>query len=220
MLVVGRAAPPADGSLPPWLAVAVRRRAGRPTAYALDTAATAHTGSIPTAGPSSGTGFGRMGGPGGQPGGGGFPGGAGFPGAAPDGAGTGTGTGAVATSAGCSTAARSTTAIDELLLADADAYTWVAATVGANSAAGYQLATGESVMPIGGFNGSDPSPTLAQFQAYVAAGEIHYFISGGGGLGGRGGPGTDDATTSEIATWVADNFTAQTVDGVTLYDLG
>ena len=70
--------------------------------------------------------------------------------------------------------------ITALLLKDADSYTWVAATVGANSAAGYQLATEESVMPIGGFNGSDPSPTLAAFKADVAAREIHYFIGGGG----------------------------------------
>ena len=29
------------------------------------------------------------------------------------------------------------------------------------------------MMPIGGFNGSDPSPTLEQFQQYVAEGKIH-----------------------------------------------
>ena len=46
-------------------------------------------------------------------------------------------------------------------------YTWVAATVGSNNASGYQLATGDPVMAIGGFNGSDPSPTLAQFQQLV-----------------------------------------------------
>ena len=40
-------------------------------------------------------------------------------------------------------------------------------------------------MAIGGFNGSDPSPTLEQFQAYVAAGRIHYFIGGGNFGGGR-----------------------------------
>ncbi len=44
-------------------------------------------------------------------------------------------------------------------------------------------------MAIGGFNGSDPSPTLAQFQEHVADGEIHYFISGGADGGGRGGGG-------------------------------
>ncbi len=62
-------------------------------------------------------------------------------------------------------------------------------------------------MPIGGFNGSDPSPTLAQFQSYVANGEIHYFIAGGGGLGGGGGfgggGGSDSGTSTAISTWVA-----------------
>ena len=63
-------------------------------------------------------------------------------------------------------------AILKKLESDASSYTWAAATVGANNAAGYQLASGLSVMPIGGFNGSDPSPTLAQFKAWVDAGRI------------------------------------------------
>ncbi|WFE40073.1 glycosyltransferase family 39 protein [Micromonospora sp. WMMD998] len=101
-----------------------------------------------------------------------------------------------------------------LLKADATDYTWVAATVGSNNASGYQLATGEPVMPIGGFNGSDPSPTLEQFQRYVAAGKIHYFI-GGGGFRANGG----SSASAEIAAWVAETFTATTVDGATVYDL-
>ena len=105
----------------------------------------------------------------------------------------------------------------DALLADADQFTWVAAAVGANSAAGYQLATERPVMAIGGFNGSDPAPTLAEFQARVAAGEIHYFISGGQGFGGGQMGGSQ--SSSEIADWVAQNFTATTVDSVTLYDL-
>jgi hypothetical protein len=108
-------------------------------------------------------------------------------------------------------------AVTETLLADADDFTWVAAAVGANSAAGYQLATERPVMAIGGFNGSDPAPTLAQFQALVAAGEIHYFISGGQGFGG--GQMGGSASSSQIADWVAQTFTATTVDSVTLYDL-
>ena len=48
-----------------------------------------------------------------------------------------------------------------------DGYRWTAAAIGANNAASYQLASGEAIMAIGGFNGSDPAPTLAQFQAYV-----------------------------------------------------
>ncbi len=106
-----------------------------------------------------------------------------------------------------------------MLQADADSYTWSAAAVGANSAAGYQLASEEPVMAIGGFNGSDPSPTLAQFQAYVAQDAIHYFIGSGDGGGGRGGMSASGSTSSEISSWVTANFTATTVDGVTLYDL-
>ncbi|MGW2205238.1 ArnT family glycosyltransferase [Streptomyces sp. NPDC001774] len=109
------------------------------------------------------------------------------------------------------------------LLDRADGYTWVAAAIGAQNAASYQLATGEPVMAIGGFNGSDPSPTLAQFKQYVAQGKIHYFV-GGGGLGGGtggtgGGPGGGTGTGSEISSWVTETFEQVTVDGSTFYDL-
>ena len=91
-----------------------------------------------------------------------------------------------------------------------------------NSAAGYQLASDEPVMAIGGFNGTDPSPTLAQFERYVADGKIHYFIAAGGGGGGvrrlsEAGGSSDDA--SQITSWVEAHFTAKTVGGVTVYDL-
>jgi hypothetical protein len=161
-----------------------------PASYALTTAGTPHTGSIPTAGPSTGGGLRGMGG---GPGG--------------------------ATTGGLLEGSQSSAAITTMLQTDADSYTWAAAAIGSNSAAGYQLASQESVMPIGGFNGSDPSPTLAQFKSYVANGEIHYFISGGGGFGGGGGGGSDTGTGSAISTWVAATFTATTVDGVTIYDL-
>ncbi len=106
------------------------------------------------------------------------------------------------------------------LLEDADSYTWVAATTGAENAASYQLPTERSVMPIGGFNGGDPSPTLEQFQSYVAEGRIHYYIASGSGAGGGRGPGGgSEGSSSAIAAWVAESFTAQTVDGVTMYDL-
>jgi 4-amino-4-deoxy-L-arabinose transferase-like glycosyltransferase len=112
--------------------------------------------------------------------------------------------------------------LSALLSADASKYTWVAATTGSNSASGYQLATGDPVMAIGGFNGSDPTPTLAQFEKYVAEGKIHYYIGGGGGFGGGGFGGGGRSTTShssEISSWVSTHFTAKTVNGVTLYDL-
>ena len=105
--------------------------------------------------------------------------------------------------------------IQALLKQNASSYRWVAAAIGAQNAAGYQLATGDPVMAIGGFNGSDPSPTLAQFQAYVAQHEIHYYIAGG--IGGQANGGADEG--SSIGTWVAAHFKAQTVDNVTIYDL-
>ncbi|MGN6693397.1 MAG: ArnT family glycosyltransferase [Aquihabitans sp.] len=197
-----------------------------PAAYSLQTASTTHSGSLPSAGPASSGGFGRPGGggmggggmPGGFPGGGGLPGGGtgqmpSLPGGMQGGGPAGGGGGAGGLLSGSTSSAEMTT----LLQADADDYTWVAAAIGSNSASGYQLASDEPVMAIGGFNGSDPSPTLAQFQQYVADGEIHYFISGGGGMGGQSMGGSN--ASSEISTWVQSNFTGTTIGGVTVYDL-
>lgn len=179
-------------------------------------------------------GAGGFGGRGGAAGGG--PGGAAggtppqLPGGTGGGAGTGTGTGA-GTAGGAGTATRglpvggggagsllgSGSISDELAAvvgADSDRYTWVAAAVGSNSAAGYQLATGDPVMAVGGFNGSDPSPTLAQFEQYVADGQIHWFVGGTVGQSNGG-----SSSSSEIAAWVEANFSSTEVDGVTLYDL-
>ncbi|MGC7102313.1 ArnT family glycosyltransferase [Amycolatopsis lurida] len=90
---------------------------------------------------------------------------------------------------------------------------WAAASNGTRGAAALQLASGKSVMPIGGFNGGDPAPTLAQFQQYVAEGKIGYYITDGGRMGGPGGG------SNEIAEWVAANFTATTIGGQSVYDL-
>jgi 4-amino-4-deoxy-L-arabinose transferase-like glycosyltransferase len=192
-----------------------------PAAYSVATAATAHSGSIPSAGPSSAGGFGPGGvGPGGFGPGGFGPGGG--PGGAPGGFGGATkGAAGGASTGGLLDGSTSSAALTRLLETDASSYTWVAAAIGSNSAAGYQLATQEPVMAIGGFNGSDPSPTLAQFQQWVSQGKIHFFIAQGGGFGagGGGGPNAGGGTSSQIASWVESTFTAKTVDGVTVYDL-
>ncbi|WIV53044.1 glycosyltransferase family 39 protein [Amycolatopsis nalaikhensis] len=155
-------------------------------AYTLATAATTHSGAIPSAGPSSGFGF-RGGAPGGGRG--------------------GPGSLLSTTTPGASLTA--------LLQKDAEKYTWTAATVLSNAAAGYQLASGAPVMAVGGFNGTDPYPTLEQFQQYVESGRIHYFL--GEGMTMRGTSGSD--TAQEIADWVASHYASSTVDGVTVYDL-
>lgn len=101
------------------------------------------------------------------------------------------------------------------LSADAGSFTWVAATIGSQRAAGLQLGTELPVMAIGGFNGSDPFPTLARFQADVKAGRIHYFL-GGGQFGDRNG-GSDVA--GRIAEWVEQNYVEVTIGTQTFYDL-
>jgi hypothetical protein len=78
-------------------------------------------------------------------------------------------------------------------------------------------------MAVGGFNGTDPAPTLEQFQSLVAAGRVHWFIAGGG-FGAPGGFGANrgNATTTEgsrITAWVTSSFRSTNVAGVTLYDL-
>jgi 4-amino-4-deoxy-L-arabinose transferase-like glycosyltransferase len=104
------------------------------------------------------------------------------------------------------------------LAAGAADHTWAAAVVGSTNAAGYQLAARVPVMAVGGFNGTDPAPTLDAFTQLVAQGRIHYFIGGGMGRFGRGTPsGSRDAAA--IADWVKDRFVAFTIDGTTIYDL-
>ncbi|MEU6341172.1 glycosyltransferase family 39 protein [Streptomyces sp. NPDC046977] len=207
---------------------------GGPLAYTLQTAGTAHTGSIVTAGPAV---RGGMGGPGGmRRGAGGFPGGGqgpqgrapqGFPGAgqgfpgAPRGNGGATGRGGTGGLGGLLNGAAVSDAAKKALLADAGTYTWVAAAIGSQNAASYQLATGKPVMAIGGFNGSDPSPTLDRFKAWVAQGRIHWFIASGGtgGMGGGGRGSSDRGTAAQISSWVEENFGSMTLGGVTVYDL-
>lgn len=170
---------------------------------------TPQAGGFPGGGmPGQGQGQGQA--PGGQQGGqqGGMPGGGGT--GEGGGAGGGGGMGGLLNGASVDSEART------LLKQNADAYTWAAAAIGSQNAASYQLATGDPVMAIGGFNGSDPSPTLAQFKKYVEDGKIHYFISGG--MGGGGGTGGEGAS-SQISAWVEENFKEVTVGSATFYDL-
>ncbi|WP_051183183.1 ArnT family glycosyltransferase [Nocardia vinacea] len=226
------------------LAVAVAVGLAAPGAYALATAATTHSGAIPSAGPAgagrsfpgggrpSGTdgvpgapgrtdgGVGAQGGTAGALGGGaGASTGTGSGAGAPTGTGGGGSAGGGAPMGGMFGGITPGANLTAALSVDADNYTWVAAVVGSSNAAGYQLATGDPVMALGGFNGTDPAPTLSEFEDYVAQHKIHYFISAQimGGMRGAGSGGSQAA--GEIAAWVEDNFTAQTIDGVTVYDL-
>jgi 4-amino-4-deoxy-L-arabinose transferase-like glycosyltransferase len=135
----------------------------------------------------------------------GFGGAAGFGGA--DGAGGMGGPG------GLSGDTQVSSALTKLLERNASSYKWVAATEGSQEAAPLELATGDAVIAIGGFNGTDPWPTLAAFKELVAKHQVHYYVgrnsqSFGGGQG-----------SSAITAWVAANFKKITVGGQTVYDL-
>jgi 4-amino-4-deoxy-L-arabinose transferase-like glycosyltransferase len=220
---------------------------GGPLAYSIQTAATAHGGASPSAGPSVTSSFG------GRAGRGAFGGARGefrerFPGFE-GGASAGTPApraGGAAGFGGPGGNASVSTALAQLLKTGASGYKWAAATVGSDSAASMELSTGVPVMAVGGFSGTDPAPTLAEFQQMVASHQIHYFVAGGGtgrvgggALGGlsredgfssgtdggdpgragaavRGGQGTDAA---QITSWVEGHFTVRTVGGATVYDL-
>nr|WP_245998349.1 glycosyltransferase family 39 protein [Nocardia pseudobrasiliensis] len=201
-----------------------------PTAYSLATVTTSHAGAIPTAGPA-GAGWGHFrggmqrGGWNRQQGRGGNPfGGNAIPGqgnANADGGGPsriGMGGPPMGGMFGSSKVSANVVAALE---DGAGQYTWVAATVGSNGAANYQLATREPVMAVGGYNGTDPSPTLEQFESLVAQHKIHYFIDGGVMMGGRRGANSGGSDAAEqIAAWVKSKFEARTLDGVIVYDLG
>jgi len=74
---------------------------------------------------------------------------------------------------------------------------YLLAVSSARSAQDMIIQTGESVMAIGGFSGSDNILTLDEFKALVEKGEVRYVLSGG--MGGR------DKGGNEIMNWVTQN---------------
>lgn len=208
-----------------------------PAAYAVTTVRTTASGPTPSAGPA-GAGFVGPGGlriagrapfagfPGGGelPGAGGFPGGGfpggGLPGGGPAAAGGFPG-GTLPTGGfpgGFGPRGGDGAAVDRTLITYLQAHRggaeYLVAVQGAASAEPIILATGQPVIAMGGFTGSDPTPTAAQLEALVKAGKLRYILLGsGGGPGGGGG--------SDVSSWVtshgkAVNYGATSASG-TLY---
>ncbi|MFE4834943.1 ArnT family glycosyltransferase [Arthrobacter sp. NPDC056691] len=200
-------------------AAAVAAVLAAPLAYSLTTAATAHSGAIVSAGPAATGARGNLAGPGnfsrqGTLAGPGTPANPGTANSATRAAGGFGGRGGGGGMGGLLGTSTPSDALVTALQTGAAKYTWAAAVVGSNNAAGYQLAAELPVMAVGGFNGTDPAPTLEQFQQLVADGKIHYFI---GGSMMQGETGSDAA--ARISEWVAANFQAETIGGATVYDL-
>ncbi len=117
------------------------------------------------------------------------------------------------TGGGAASGASSSAALDTLLAKSTAR--WSAAVNNDQSAATLELSSGTAIMAIGGWS-DDPTPTLAQFKAYVKAGDIGYYIVSGSGMGGGAG---GSSTSSAIAAWVKAHYTATTVGRSTVYDL-
>lgn len=177
--------------------------------WTVATAASGHSGSIPTSGPAGVVTSGMGGGPGRD--GGTMPGG-------PDGT-TGTRSdGGTGTQTDGGPGGGASTSAELIALLDSAGTKWSAAVIGDQSAAGLILNTDTAVYCIGGWSGSDNNVTLEQFKQLVASGQIHYFIAGGQMGGGPGG-GNGSSSASEISSWVTSTFKSTTVGNSTVYDL-
>ena len=101
------------------------------------------------------------------------------------------------------------------LAEDTDSCIWGAATYPSQSAAKLQLATSKAVLPLGGFAGTDPAPTLAEFEEHVKKGEICLLVwhEDHLELPGR------SVTLMEISNWVKSEFVSTVIEGTTVYDL-
>jgi 4-amino-4-deoxy-L-arabinose transferase-like glycosyltransferase len=102
---------------------------------------------------------------------------------------------------------------------------WSAATNGSQSAAALEIASGTSVMAVGGWSG-DPVPTLHQFIDDVHEGKISYYVEAGRGPNSPAIHGEvirstvhTASHTREIADWVAAHYPGTIIGGSTVYRL-
>jgi 4-amino-4-deoxy-L-arabinose transferase-like glycosyltransferase len=198
--------------VPRWFAlvagaVAAASVLAGPAAYSLTTLGTTTNG-IATAGPTSGAGgLGAGGGPGGLGGGsarGGAP--TGTHTGGPPGGGTGTGTlgaptaariaGQAAGAHGGGGASTANEALVHYLERHQGSAEYLVAVNGSQTAAPFILESGKPVIAMGGFGGTDPAPTLSEFEHLVATGKVHYVYVSSGGVGGGGSAGSSGGTLS------------------------
>ena len=163
------------------LVLAITAGMAAPIVFSVSTVATAHSGSIPTAGP-----------------------------------------GASAMSNTNNESARAESTLVSFLLENRHGTTWLATVNSANESAPIQLSSGQPVMAIGGFNGSDSTLTLSQFKQLVKQVKVRYYVVNSrqgksGGPSGMGGPGGN----SEILLWVKSAGSKVDYGGTqyTVYDL-
>lgn len=88
-----------------------------------------------------------------------------------------------------------------------DGATWLLAVSSSQSAAQLIMSSGEPVISMWGWSGSDRAMTPAKLKELVKSGELHY-IQLGEGMGGGGGMGGGSSLSTEVTEWVQKNGTA------------
>lgn len=193
------------------LAAVVALLAG-PAAYSLSAATTASTnGTNPTAGPSTG---GGMGGGGGQRPSGSAPSGAGKTGSSSSGssssgqsmgqppsgnAPSGSGSSSTSQGGGMGGGTQVTSGMITYLKKNQDGAAWLVAVATDQTASSIILESGEPVISMGGWSGTDDAMTLVKLKSLVKSGKLHYIV-----ISSDGG----QSTNTEITTWVKKNGTA------------
>ena len=90
-----------------------------------------------------------------------------------------------------------------------------AAIARSSSAASLELSSNTAVMAIGGFSGSDPTPSLTEFIDDVHNHQVTFFIVPPSHGPDRG----RDRGHADITKWVAANYKPVKVGKATVYDL-
>jgi 4-amino-4-deoxy-L-arabinose transferase-like glycosyltransferase len=80
-----------------------------------------------------------------------------------------------------------------------DGATWLVAVATDQTASSIILESGQPVISMGGWSGSDNAMTLAKLKSLVTSGKLHYIIVSSD---------TDQGTDSEISAWVKEHGTA------------
>jgi hypothetical protein len=78
---------------------------------------------------------------------------------------------------------------------------YLLAAVGSSTAGAIALQSGRNVIDMGGFMGSDPSPSLSQLKQLVSSGQLHYVLLNTK-RNGAGGFGFSSAAAQERDSWI------------------
>jgi 4-amino-4-deoxy-L-arabinose transferase-like glycosyltransferase len=100
--------------------------------------------------------------------------------------------------------------VAQVLRSDTGSRPWTAATIGSERAGAYELASGKSVMAIGGYKIRTPGITLERFQDLVRTGQVRYFM-----------PvcvWPIDQTSYLISVWVWQHYSPNVVAGIPVID--